>query len=87
MPDSIQTDSLCRRFRRARSVRSRPKTQLTARLDAERIADNALRDIIRAEIDAGADARALYAAANEPRRRVLLLGVLRRGTAALAHID
>lgn len=84
-----------RRYRSAVRILGKPTARLLVTLEAERLADNAMRDVVRAELEAGADPRALYEAASNTRRddehpdakrrRVILVGVLRRGAVALHH--
>lgn len=78
--------NLDRRYRAAVRTLGRPNARLAATLEAERVADNAMRDLIRAELESGADPRALYEAATDKRRRVILVGVLRCGAVALHHL-
>lgn len=75
--------SLERSYRRARAVMSRPSPRVLAAIEAGKVADRIARASVKRDIEAGADARALYAAETDKARRVALVGYLRRGIAAL----
>jgi len=76
--------SLERNYRRARRTLASPSPRVLAAIEAGRIKDAEARASVRADIEAGADARALYEAETDKARKVALLGFLRRGAAALA---
>ncbi|GHE76010.1 hypothetical protein GCM10019059_39200 [Camelimonas fluminis] len=46
---------------------------------------NAARDSVRNDLDNGADPKELYATETDQQRKVILIGVLRRGRDALEH--
>jgi hypothetical protein len=76
--------SLDRNYRAARRVLSSPSARFLAAIEAGKVADAAARASVRRDIEAGADARALYEAETDKARRVALVGYLRRGMAALS---
>lgn len=76
--------SLDRNFRGARRLLSTPSPRVLAAIEAGKVVDAAARASVKRDIEAGADARALYAVETDKARRVALVGYLRRGMAALA---
>lgn len=72
-------------YRRAVRTLTAPNPRLAAVIEAGRAATNAARDSIRRDLEAGADARSLYERETDKERRIVLVGVLRRGIAALDH--
>lgn len=72
-------------FRKACRVLKPDPVKMAELHDAMRADANAARDAVRKALDAGADARTLYEAETDKLRRVILVGVLRRGMAALEH--
>lgn len=72
-------------FRRAARVLKPDAAKMAKLNDAMRVEANAARDQVRKALDAGADPRTLYASETDKMRRVILVGVLRRGAAALEH--
>lgn len=75
--------ALDRPYRRARATLSRPAPSVAAAIDAGRRRDLEARREVKAMLEAGGDARALYEAETDKARRVALLGFLRRGASAL----
>lgn len=76
--------SLGKSYRRARRLLAGPSPRVLAAIEAGKVTDAAARASVRRDIEAGADARALYEAETDKARRVALVGFLRRGMAALS---
>lgn len=76
--------SLERNYRRARRTLASPSPRVLAAIEAGKVAHAAACASVRADIEAGADARALYEAETDKARKVALLGFLRRGMGALS---
>ncbi len=70
-------------YRKATRVLSRPSPRVVAANLAHAERSKTARTEVRAMLQAGQDAQALYEAETDRDRRVALLGVLRRGPSSL----
>jgi hypothetical protein len=77
--------ALDKSYRKAVNVLRPNRARLKALHEEARISANAARDSVRRDLEAGADAQALYQTETDKNRRVVLVGVLRRGLSALDH--